>query len=43
MALALLAAPAAAQDPEEVAIVAELSGGGASSGTMFADECAASG
>jgi branched-chain amino acid transport system substrate-binding protein len=37
MALALLALPAAAQDAQRVAIVAELSGGGASSGTMFRD------
>lgn len=37
MALALLAMPAAAQDVQKVAIVAELSGGGASSGTMFRD------
>jgi branched-chain amino acid transport system substrate-binding protein len=37
MALALLAMPAAAQDAQKVAIVAELSGGGASSGTMFRD------
>jgi branched-chain amino acid transport system substrate-binding protein len=37
LALALLAMPAAAQDAQKVAIVAELSGGGASSGTMFRD------
>jgi branched-chain amino acid transport system substrate-binding protein len=37
IALALLAMPAAAQDAQKVAIVAELSGGGASSGTMYRD------
>lgn len=37
IALALLAMPAVAQDTQKVAIVAELSGGGASSGTMFRD------